>query len=131
MGIGTRFAITAMLLVASGVAAASNFSGTATVLIGLPAHIVFNGVLGAFLFMPISRARNAIATVILVPLLILGGPLSFDALSTFDRPSGGWVLSVVYFGLVALTLLLYFKLINRRQAEPFASHQLSPHYHQR
>ncbi|PIF27692.1 hypothetical protein CLU88_2591 [Acidovorax sp. 56] len=63
-----------------------------------------------------SWLRNLIATVALVPLLILWIALSNDALSEFNRPGDGWILSALYFGLVAMSVFLYYKLVSRRHS---------------
>lgn len=109
-----RAKLSIILLTASLPAAATDYTGIGTFLIGVPAFLIFNIVLGVFLALPASKARKVIATVLFVPMAFVGLIISQDAISVMERASWDWLTGAAFFVLAGLSLFLHYKLISRQ-----------------
>ncbi len=107
-----RISLLAGLLLLSPAAAASDFTGIATIFVGLPVVLLLNAAFGIMLGRDPSERTNSVATV----LLMVGGLLvllvSGDAIREIER-GPEWVAGAIFFCLAALALFLYVKVISR------------------
>ncbi|GAB3381847.1 hypothetical protein [Lysobacter fragariae] len=114
-----RKIVAAVALMAIGFpAAASDYSGAATMLIGIPAFLAFDVMLAIFIVLPASRFRRALASVGITLLAILGIAVTGDAIETFDRPSPDWLIGGAFFLLAGLSLFLFNHLLSKAAGAP-------------
>jgi putative flippase GtrA len=111
MKVKLRIWVASLLHIASSSASATNYDGVATILIGFPAFILFIVLFAIFTAMRPRRSLKVIATVIAIPILVLGVFLSHDAMSFSKRSADEWVTSALYFSLFALSMFIYYKLL--------------------
>ncbi|MCI4569488.1 hypothetical protein [Lysobacter sp. CFH 32150] len=113
-----RLKVLAILGLASFPAIATDYTGIATMLIGIPAFIGFNLVLAIFLALPASKARKIIASALLVPLVIAGLIISHDASSLMGHDNtGDWLLGAAYFALAAISFYMHYKLLSKQPVD--------------
>ena len=89
------------VLLTPAVAYASDFSGVATVFIGLPTLIVANAIAGVLWAVGPKRATPWIAGLLLAPVVVGGLWLSADAVALLSGPHQELPLGTAYFVLLA------------------------------
>ena len=97
------------------VAGASDFSGVVTIVVGLPALIVADGIAAGLLFATPRRWMTWTTGIVLVPVWVAGIWLSPDALALFRGTWTGVPFGVLYFALLAVLAVLVVKLLTRTQ----------------
>lgn len=92
-------------------ATATDYSGLAVTFVGIPAFIAFCVLLAVLLKLRPGEGKRAIASIAAVICTFLAIGLVKDAVRGMRYP-GGWVSVAILAGLIALSALLFYKLMS-------------------
>lgn len=90
---------------------ASDPSGMATILFGVPGMVCALALAGVLLQLPSRPWRRVLTLVVFVPVLLAAALVSLDALTMWRRGVAETVFALAYFGLVGALVILVRKLL--------------------
>lgn len=106
-----KFGCLVLLCAAPMPAWASDPSGMATILFGVPGMVCAIALAGLLLQLPSRPWRRVLTLVVFVPVLLAAALVSLDALTMWRRGVAETVFALAYFGLVGALVILVRKLL--------------------
>jgi hypothetical protein len=106
----SRLGCLVLLFASPANAWASDPSGMATILFGVPGMLCAIALAGLLLRIPSRPWRRVLARLVFTPVLLVAALISLDAKSMLGRGIADTVFALVYFGLVGILVLLVRRL---------------------